>query len=284
MRADVSRRRSTRAVAARVRDALAFALAELRFEPSDKRIRVERGHELIADTTRAILVWEPRRVVPSYAVPERDLRVALTPAESTPAPGGILHPGIPFAAHSAEGEAVSVGAAEAAGFRLRDPDVEGYVALDFEAFDAWYEEDEPIVGHPRDPFHRVDTRRSSRHVRIERNGELLAETSRAVLLFETNLPVRFYLPREDVVASVEPSARKTYCPYKGEASYYTVGGVRDIAWSYEPDDLLPDGPAAIGGLVAFFDERIDMVLDGERRPRPDTAIADAILDEVGISR
>jgi uncharacterized protein (DUF427 family) len=269
-------------MALRVRDALAFGSGEVRYEPTERRIRVESQHQLVADSTRAMLVWEPRRVVPTYAVPAEDLLSDLGPAESTPPPAGVLHPGIPFSAHSAEGEAVSVGAAEGAGFRPADPDLAGYVVLDFDAFDAWYEEDEPIVGHPRDPFHRVDTRRTSRRVRIERDGEVLAESDRAVLLFETNLPTRFYLPREDLVAGVEPSTRRTYCPYKGEATYWSIGGIRDIAWSYEADDLLPDGPRAITGLVAFFDERVDVVVDGARRERPQTEIAKAILDEAGV--
>ena len=125
-----------------------------------------------------------------------------------------------------EGEAFDLRTAQAmregVAFAPADPDLAGHVILDHHGFDAWYEEDEPIFGHPRDPFHRVDMRRSSRHVRVERNGELLAESSRAILLFETGLPTRFYLPREDVVLDLQPSARQTYCPYKGQASYWSV--------------------------------------------------------------
>jgi uncharacterized protein (DUF427 family) len=126
-------------------------------------------------------------------------------------------------------------------------------------------------------------RQSSRHVRIELGGQVLAESTRPHLLFETNLPTRFYLPREDLTTEAQPSERRTYCPYKGEASYWSfeVDGRRrpDIAWSYvEP---LPDA-VAIAGLVAFFDERVDMILDGERRKRPRTAFSKAILDEVGV--
>jgi uncharacterized protein (DUF427 family) len=132
-------------------------------------------------------------------------------------------------------EPVSIAGRDRAGFRFADADLAGYVALDFAAFDAWYEEDERIAGHPRDPFHRVDVRRSARAVRIEVGGEVLAETTRARLLFETNLPVRFYLPREDVRVALDPSARSTYCPFKGQASYWSVdvGGRRreDLGWS-----------------------------------------------------
>jgi uncharacterized protein (DUF427 family) len=158
------------------------------------------------------------------------------------------------------------------------------VILDHHGFDAWYEEDEPVVGHPRDPFHRVDMRRSSRHVRVELDGEPLAESSRATLLFETSLPTRFYLPREDVLIDLHPSGKRTYCPYKGQASYWSLDVPgrthQDVAWSYE--DPLQDA-APITGLVAFFDERVDVVLDGERRPRPRTAVSQAIMQEAGIT-
>ena len=93
-------------------------------------------------------------------------------------------------------------------------------------------------GHPRDPFHRVDVRRTSRPVRIEFEGILVAESSRARLVFETQLPTRFYLPREDIRVPLRPSALRTYCPYKGEASYFSFDGGEDLLWSYEQP--LPD--------------------------------------------
>ena len=96
--------------------------------------------------------------------------------------------------------------------------------LDFAGFDAWLEEDEPLVGHARDPYHRIDMRRSSREVRIELDGALLARSTRAVLLFETSLPTRFYLPREDVVAEHRPSDRRSICAYKGHAAYWSFDG------------------------------------------------------------
>ena len=238
----------------------------------------------MVDSTRAMLVWEPRRIVPSYAVPLDDVRAELVPAAVAGAPAApILHPGIPFAAHSTDGEAFDVEVAgdklEQAAFRPADPDLDGYAVLDFGAFEEWYEEDERLVGHPRDPFHRVDVRKSSRHVRIELDGRLLAESSRPTLVFETNLPTRFYLPRGDVEAELRPSARRTRCPYKGEASYWSLDAGDDLAWSYERP--LPDA-TELAGLVAFFDERVDVIVDGERRARPDTPFARAILDEAGV--
>jgi uncharacterized protein (DUF427 family) len=279
-------------MATRVRDAMSRRLEELRYEPTEKRVRALLTGEVVVDSTRALLVWEPKRVVPSYAVAVEDVRGKLVPA---PAPAGagtwqppILHPGIPFAEHSTDGQAFHLqtiqATREGVAFAAADPDLAGYVILDHRGFDAWYEEDEPVVGHPRDPFHRIDMRRSSRHVRVELDGELLAESSRATLLFETSLPTRFYLPREDVLVDLHPSAKRTYCPYKGQASYWSVElpgrAHQDVAWSYE--DPLQDA-APIIGLVAFFDERVDVVLDGERRSRPRTAVSQAIMHEAGIT-
>ena len=251
------------------------------------------GGGTVADTTRAVLVWEPRRVVPSYAVPVEDFRADLVPAGSADpdvtdglgvavpdlSARPVLDPSIPFAAHSTEGDVLDVRAGgqtrPGAGFRPRDADLAGYVVLDFDAFDAWYEEDERNVAHPRDPFHRVDVLASSREVSLELDGQVLAQSSRPVLLFETMLPARYYLPRADVTAELVPSPTRTWCAYKGEASYFSVsaGGrlVRDIAWSY-PD---PQHDAArVRDLIAFFDERIDVILDGERRARPVTPWSD----------
>jgi uncharacterized protein (DUF427 family) len=268
----------------RMQDLLAEAHTRLRHEPIERRVRATVGSDTVVDSTRALLVWEPRRVVPSYAVPVEDVRAELPDApESDAEAAGVLHPGIPFAVHTAPGRPVSVADREGAGFRLEDPDLAAYVVLDFDAFDDWYEEDERIAGHPRDPFHRVDVRQSSRPVRIELDGTVLAETTRARLVFETSLMTRFYLPREDVRVALEPSARRTYCPYKGLASYWSahVGGrlCEDLAWSYEHP--LPD-IAPIAGLVSFWDERVDVLLDGRVRERPAGPIADALRDEFGV--
>jgi uncharacterized protein (DUF427 family) len=275
-------------MSARVRDCLAGGFAELRHEPVAKRIRAELAGTTVVDSTRSVLVWEPRRVVPQYAVPAEDIRAELSPAPPGPRVGEdvgsllpdvtsrrVLDPRIPFTVHSADGQPLDVGSGPArrpaAGFRFDDPDLAGYVALDFDAFDAWYEEDERNVAHPRDPFHRIDVLPSSRHVRIELDGTLLAESTRPVLLYETLLPVRFYLRPEDVVAPLTPTATHTWCAYKGQASYHAVAlpdrAVPDLAWTYL--DPLPEA-GRVRGLVAFFTERVDVTLDGERRPRPIT--------------
>jgi uncharacterized protein (DUF427 family) len=177
-----------------VRTSLMSGLAALRHEPTAKRIRAMVGDTTVVDSTRAILLWEPRRVVPSWAVPVGDVRAELRPAAGSDAPADpdavghrmpevsarpVLDPSIPFAFHTASGRPVDVIAEAAllpgAGFLLDDADLSGYLVLDFAAFDRWWEEDEENVGHPRDPFHRIDILQSSRNVRIEHRGVLLAE-------------------------------------------------------------------------------------------------------------
>lgn len=197
--------------------------AGLRYEPSERWIRAYKGDKLVVDTRRPVVVWAEGRTVPQYVFHEEDI-------------DGVD------------------------GQRFDDPDLAGLVHVPFDAADKWLEEDEVMLGHARDPFARIDVRQSSRHVRIEKDGVLLAESNRPVLLFETGLPTRYYLPREDVVAPVEDSERHTTCPYKGVASYYSVGGHKDIAWYYP--EVLP-GVEPIRGLVAFWNERVDLVDNSE---------------------
>jgi uncharacterized protein (DUF427 family) len=154
-----------------------------------------------------------------------------------------------------------------AGFRPDDPDLTGYVTLDFNAFD-WHEEEEPVVAHPHDPFKRIDILASTRHVRFEWEGRLLAESSRPLLLFETLLPVRYYLPRADVVVDLEPTDTVSYCAYKGRASYFSVAdGPSDVAWTYH-EPLREAEP--VRDHIAFFNERVDVIVDGQHRERPVT--------------
>jgi uncharacterized protein (DUF427 family) len=272
-------------MAVRMSSELMKALDELRYEPTAKRVRATLAGRPALDSTRALLVWEPRRIVPSYAVPADDVLTEIVAAgtaeEATARPvrlgdgPPVLDPRNPFAVHTTAGQALVLDAGDggpgAAGFRIADPALAGYIVVDFGGFDGWLEEDEPIVGHPHDPFSRIDVRRSARQVRIELDGHVLAETSRSRALFETGLPTRYYLPRDDVRADLRPSSTRTVCAYKGEASYWSVEvdgrEVPDVAWSYEEplDDL-----AVLRGLVCFFAEKTDLVVDGRHVERPIT--------------
>jgi uncharacterized protein (DUF427 family) len=273
----------------RLRDVLMQRLDELRHEPIDKRIRATLGDETVVDSTRALLVWEPRRIVPTYAVPVEDIAAEIGEAEPDGDPGAppagvpamgapilagrrVYDPSIPFSIHTAEGQALQVRARgsgrSADAFRPRDPSLADFVVLDFDAFDAWYEEDERNYAHPRDPFHRIDIVRSSRRVRVEVDGETLAESERPRLLFEPPLPVRYYLPPEDVRTDLlRPSDTRTFCAYKGEASYWTAKGEDDIAWSY-PRPLRE--AAEVVDHLAFFNERATVIVDGVVLERPVT--------------
>jgi len=138
--------------------------------------------------------------------------------------------------------------------------------------DAWFEEDDEVFVHPRDPYHRVDVLNSSRHVKVSVGGEVVAETRRPRLLFETSLPVRYYIPMLDVrMDLLESSDTISRCPYKGVASYWSVrlGGTlhADLAWSYRSP--IPECPK-IENLIAFFNERVDLDIDEERVQRPQT--------------
>ena len=271
----------------RLRDVLMQELGVLRHEPIEKRIRATLGGETVVDSTRAMLVWEPRRVVPTYAVPEEDVRGRVAPAPAAAGRRGR-------ARHARDGRAAARRPARcstracrspcaaprasrswcgrAAARRRRsgaaDPDLDGYVIVDFDGFDEWFEEDERNVGHPRDPFHRIDIVHGSRHVRVELDGEVLAESSAPYLLFEPPLPVRYYLPPEDVRTDLlRPSDTRTFCAYKGQASYLSYGEAADLAWTY-PAPLRE--AAEVTGRIAFFNERADVVVDGARLERPIT--------------
>jgi len=258
---------------------LMAALGELRFQPTPKRVRVALDGREVVDTTDAVLVWEPMRIVASYAVPRDALTADLEPAPDGPAPEHrpvgfgadsppLLDPSVPFAVHTAAGRPVTVVAgpsrAEGAGFVIDDDDLAGYVILDFDAF-TWREEDEEIVGHARDPFHRIDVRRSSRPVRLEHEGRVLADTTRSRMLFEGTFPMpRFYIPRQDVLVELRPGSLRTTCAYKGHATHLdaVVDGevLADVAWTYrEPLDDATD----VRDLVCFYQERLDLFVDGE---------------------
>ena len=254
------------------------ALPQLRFQPTTKRIRVQLAGAQIVDTSRAMLVWEPMRIVASYAVPAADIAADLIDGPVGPVPEyrpvgfaddpwKLLDPSVPFAVHTADGAALTVEAGAAsrpgAAFRLTDPDLPGYVVLDFNAFD-WWEEDEPIVSHPRDPFHRIDVRPSSRRVRLTHRGFVLAESDRGQWLFEGTFPLpRYYLPTEDVRVELLPGTIDTVCAYKGKATHYSavVGGdeLANIAWSY-PEPL--EDAVRVQGMVCFYQERLDLSIDG----------------------
>jgi uncharacterized protein (DUF427 family) len=240
------------------------------FEDSPRRIRARFGGETIVDSRHAKLLHEQNHL-PIYYFPIEDVRMeALEPTDHTSR--------CPF-----KGEArywsVNAGGrvAENAAWGYPDPIADapplaGYVAFYWNKLDEWFEEDEPAIVHARDPYHRVDVLDTTRHVRVSIGGEVIASTTRAKVIFETGLPPRWYIPPEDVRAdALIDSDTRTGCAYKGFASYKSVkaGGdvEEDLAWFYE-DPRREVAP--IKNHIAFFNERVDLELDGELQERPVT--------------
>ncbi len=241
----------------------------LYLDPSPKRIRVVVDGETIADSQEAMLLHESG-AQPVYYLPSEDVRAdVLEPTDThthCPKKGDASYYTIRV------GDTVLADAAWYYPEPLPDaPPLAGLIAFYFDRV-RFFEEDEEIVGHPRDPYHRIDTIGTGRHIRVSVEGELLAETRDAVALFETNLPARWYIPASDVVACLEPSDTHTLCPYKGTASYWSVrledGSLEeDVLWYYP--DPLPEA-TRVGGLLCFYNERVDIELDGELAARPES--------------
>lgn len=232
----------------------------VRTEPGSKRIRAYLGGHLVADTTRPLLVWESPRY-PTYYLPVDDVLAELRATGGTdrsPARGtaDVLD------VHA--GDRVAAGAATVYG----EPEIDalrGHVRLDWAAMDAWFEEDEEVFFHPRDPYTRVDALRSTRHVVVELDGRVLADTHAPVVLYETGHVPRHYLPATDVrLDLLVRSDRVTHCPYKGSTTYFHVRigerEERDVAWSY-PAPFAESVP--IAGMICFPAERVEITVDGQ---------------------
>jgi uncharacterized protein (DUF427 family) len=239
----------------------------VRTEPSAKRVRAYLDGRLVADTRHPVLVWEIP-YYPAYYVPLGDVSAELKETgatEHSPSRGdAVLYD-------------VRVDGAVAAGAARRYPDsplpaLRDLVRFDWDAMSEWLEEDEPVYTHPRDPYHRVDILASSRHVRVEIDGVTVADSVRPHILFETGLPARYYLPLPDVRTDLlTPTPTQSHCPYKGTATYWSAdagaGPHPDIVWAYRIP--LPESQK-IAGLACFYNEKVDIYLDGELQDRPRT--------------
>jgi len=239
----------------------------VRTEQSAKRVRSYLGGHLVADTRRPVLVWEIP-YYPAYYIPLGDVVADLVPTgrtEHSPSRGDaeLFDVKVPGATAENAAKRYQHSPLEA----LRD-----VVRFEWASMDEWLEEDEPVYTHPRDPYKRVDILASSRHVRVEVDGVTVADSVRPHILFETSLPPRFYLPLSDVrVDLLRPSATQTHCPYKGTASYWSLhtgqGLHEDFVWIYRAP--LPESQK-IAGLACFYNEKVDIYLDGELQRRPRT--------------
>lgn len=212
-------------------------------EGHQKRIRAVVGGRVVVDTRAPVLVWE-WPFYPTYHLPVADVDLDALPAGS---------------------------------FRRVRLDVDGepvdLVRVEWSAMDQWFEEDEPVEVHARDPYVRIDALASSRHVEVAVDGVVLADSTRPTVLFETRLPPRFYLPLTDLrLDLLRPSDTVTRCPYKGTATYFSVelpDGTRhpDLFWTYRAP--LPESQK-VAGLAAVWTEKVDLRLDGVAQERPRT--------------
>jgi uncharacterized protein (DUF427 family) len=243
------------------------AANDIRVEHSRKRVRILLAGELVADTISPLLVWEAP-YYPTYYIPAADVCAKLIPA------------GTDADEHLGEAEVLTVevpGGATAERAARRYPasparQLNNAIRFEWNAMSEWLEEDEPVYTHPRDPHSRIDILASSRHVRVEIDGVTVADSRSPRILFETGLPPRYYLPLPDVrMDLLRPSGTESHCPYKGTAGYWSVDtGTsvhEDLVWIYRMP--LPESQK-IAGLAAFYDERVDVFIDGVQQRRPQT--------------
>ncbi len=247
------------------------ARGRVKVENGLKRVRTYLGGVPIADSTRVKLVWE-KPYYPTYYFPPEDVQMEYLVAtgETTRSPSrgtAVIH-------------TVKTARAEAPGAasvwsEAKIDEIGGYVSFDWGAMDRWFEEEEEVYVHARDPYTRIDVLQSSRHIEVVVNGVKVADSHQPRLLFETGLPVRYYLPKTDVrLDLLTPSDTRTSCPYKGTAEYWSVtaGGETfdDIVWGYTT-------PLAesieVAGYVSFYNEKVDIYVDGELEERPRTVFS-----------
>ena len=201
-------------------------------EPLGRRVRAIRQGETVIDSDAVMLVHESGRL-PRYAIPAQDVCVASEP----------------------------------------HPDVAGHVTVAWGAVDAWFEEDERMLVHPKDPYPRIESFATSRLVEVRLDGATIARSTRVTALYETGLPIRYYFPRADVaMPMLAPSETVTQCAYKGTAVHWSAslpsGVVPDVAWSYD-DEARGEGEA-VRWRIAFYNERVDLFVDGAKLERPQT--------------
>ena len=235
----------------------------VRVEQGSKRVRTYLGGELIADTVQPRLVWEGPSY-PTYYFPEADVRMELlspsSRVERSPSRGEAHYLSVKGGDRVVE---------DAAWHYPQSPleELRGLIRFEWEAMDAWFEEDEEVFVHPRSPYTRIDILSSSRRVQVLVGDTVVADSHQPRILFETGLSPRYYLPLTDVrLDLLRPSESTSRCPYKGTASYWSLeldGEVfPDLVWTYKTP--LRES-INIAGLVSFYDERVDLVVDGVRQ-------------------
>ncbi|MCE3551777.1 DUF427 domain-containing protein [Pseudonocardia sp. RS11V-5] len=238
-------------------------------EPLRRRMRVRFGGEWIADSDDVVLLHEPGRYPVAYFPPGAIADGVLLSGEHTTRHRDL---GLTtwYTVRAGTGDKQ-----RAAYQHVELPDHAGElkarVAFAWRAMDAFYEEDERIVGHAADSYHRIDIRRTSRHLTVHHAGQVVADTSRPLALYESGFAPRWYVPREDTDESaLTPVEGQTFCPYKGLCSYYDIGSARRAAWSYENAWT---EVRRVSGLISFEPDKAEVHIDGTRlRPEPGQSV------------
>jgi uncharacterized protein (DUF427 family) len=229
-------------------------------EPLRRRMRVRFGGQWVADSEDVVLLHEPNRYPVAY-FPRADVAEGVLDAEQRTTTHRDLGPAAWFTVRAGDQDAPRAaweytGLPDHAGV-LRDR-----VAFAWRAMDAFYEEDERIVGHAADPYHRVDIRQTSRHLVVRDGDRVVAETRRPVVLYESGFAPRWYVPREDIdETALTPVEGQTFCPYKGLAGYFDIGSRKRAAWSYP--EAWPE-VARVSGFVSFEPDVVDVHLDDRK--------------------
>jgi len=237
----------------------------VKWEESPKWVRAVFNGETVVDSKRAMLVWEHDKY-PYYYFPMEDVK------SNYLASTGRGHNGRQSWHVKVDSNEVKNAAYGYTDLSGEAASLNGLIHFRWDKMDHWYEEAEEVFVHARDPYKRIDTLNSSRHIKVLIDGVVVAETERPVLLFETKLPTRYYLNPDDVnMAALAPTDTKTQCPYKGEASYWTVTvngrEYHNVVWAYP--DPIPEN-YKIEGLLCFFNEKVDIYVDGVLEERPKT--------------
>ena len=224
-----------------------------------RRMRVRFGGRWIAESERVLLLFEPGRYPVAY-FPEADVAEGVLERTEHTTQHADLGPMSWYIVHAGEQHVAARGAWRHTGLPAYASDLQGHIAFAWRAMDGFYEEDERILGHAADPYHRIDIRQSSRNLVVRHDGRVIADTRRALVLYESGFAPRWYVPRADIdEAALTPVKLQTFCPYKGLCSYYSIGEARQAAWCY------PDAYAQVGRIsnfVSFEPDIVSVYLDG----------------------
>jgi uncharacterized protein (DUF427 family) len=233
----------------------------LYMEPLRRRMSVELGGSVVARSDEAVILFEPARYPVAY-FPIGDVDEGVL----QPSDHESTHPDLGttkwFDVAGGDGQIAKRGAWQHVDPPPQAAAIRDTVAFAWRAMDAFYEEDERILGHAADPYHRIDIRRSSRHLVVRDGGQVVADTQAPLVLYESGFAPRWYVPRADIVGEpLHLVEGQTFCPYKGVASYYDIGEVRNAAWSYRAPF---EEVSRIADFVSFYPEKVTITIDDEK--------------------